>query len=410
MGRRRRDYSRALVEKFFYLSDQWANLDRPRASDFPILRSDFTFERDEVLDADYIYAFGELGNNERAAQIARVFKAAVRRGRVVVVAYPTVIQGPLALLADELIPGRVDRIPNVVGTTCRDPAFREYIDTFGTRSVAYFQDMESETLASIPHESLILPTAICHQQSGGAVYVVPVVLAGFHDDFLSMLHSAVVEHRSASAEGIPGYLSTLRVHGEEGVLAEVAEAQTRLSEAQGRARELERFRLLVGPRSGQPLEDIVIEALNVVLADTGHHAEDRRDIGGEDFWVVNDSGDVAYAEVKGVGRNVSRNDVAQADAHRDAFDREDADLIPALLVVNIFKSSQELSEKQMAVPSHAIVRAAQVNVLILRGFDLYKLVSRKLAGEDAGHELLTTLASGGGWLRVDDGDCELVTA
>jgi hypothetical protein len=62
------------------------------------------------------------------------------------------------------------------------------------------------------------------------------------------------------------------------------------------------------------------------------------------------------------------------------------------------------------VPSHAVVRAAQSRIVILRGADLYYLVYRRRASEDAGADLLRVLASEGGWLRVDADGHELITS
>jgi hypothetical protein len=59
------------------------------------------------------------------------------------------------------------------------------------------------------------------------------------------------------------------------------------------------------------------------------------------------------------------------------------------------------------VSEDVIRHADRQNVLILRGIDLYKLVSRKLAGEDAPRELLEALDAHGGWLEVDDDRADL---
>jgi hypothetical protein len=43
-----------------------------------------------------------------------------------------------------------------------------------------------------------------------------------------------------------------------------------------------------------------------------------------------------------------------------------------------------------------------MNVLVLRTWDLYQLVVRRLADHDDGAEILGALLSGGGWLEVEE--------
>jgi hypothetical protein len=54
------------------------------------------------------------------------------------------------------------------------------------------------------------------------------------------------------------------------------------------------------------------------------------------------------------------------------------------------------------VHRNTIRYARQLNVLILRSWDLYSLVARRLAGNDDAEELAKCLVAGGGWLEVTD--------
>jgi hypothetical protein len=44
--------------------------------------------------------------------------------------------------------------------------------------------------------------------------------------------------------------------------------------------------------------------------------------------------------------------------------------------------------------------AARLNVLVLRGWDLYQLVARALTDPETGRQFLAQLSAGGGWLEV----------
>ncbi len=214
-----------------------------------------------------------------------------------------------------------------------------------------------------------------------------------------MLSAAIAAHRSDAAAVLPAFLADLRLPGEDDVLSEIAETEATLNELRKRAAYLEHFRLLLGPRgSGAALEDLVIEALNLVLDATEYRAEDREDVGAEDFWIVGPDGDVALAEVKGVNTHIRREDVNQVDNHREATGKPQE--FPGLLVFNISRGQDSLTQRELPVPGQTMTRAANSNVLVLRTRDLYNLLVRKVAGADAGQELLDAHGAGGGWLEV----------
>jgi hypothetical protein len=48
-----------------------------------------------------------------------------------------------------------------------------------------------------------------------------------------------------------------------------------------------------------------------------------------------------------------------------------------------------------------------MNVLILRSWDLYSLVARRLGGQDDAGAIAEHLQAGGGWLDLTDGDLTL---
>lgn len=176
-----------------------------------------------------------------------------------------------------------------------------------------------------------------------------------------------------------------------------------------KAASLSKFRLLVGPLSGDAFEQLVIEALNIVFDGTDHRAEDREDLRAEDFWILKGDLDSALAEAKGVGRHVRREDVNQVDNHRAELER-DVEQLPGLLVVNIFRGDDSLERRELPVNDGVVRHAVRQNVLILRGIDLYWLLSQKLAGQPVGDDLVNALHSVGGWLMVNDEKVELRTA
>jgi hypothetical protein len=90
-------------------------------------------------------------------------------------------------------------------------------------------------------------------------------------------------------------------------------------------------------------------------------------------------------------------------------ERQDADSVPGVLVANIFRKSADLAERQRDPSSEILRRARQTNVLLLRTFDLYHLLTHARAGRDAGKEIVAALGRGGGWLRATPDGIDFIT-
>jgi hypothetical protein len=352
-------------------------------------------------EADYILILGQGGGADWANQVAGAIRRHIERGAVLVVGYEVFIEGAVELVLQRFGID-ADRLAEYAPVEAVEEPFAEYFDFFGrSGSEVGHANLEVLGRASSATVGEFVPS-VAGTQGAGAIYVVPYYFGGAQQDFMRLLLGAVESHRRDAGDTIPPFLADLRLPGEADLLDEIESARTNLRELTKRAERLGRYRLLMGTRgTGQALEDLVIEALNEVLADTDYHAEDREDVGVEDFWIVGPDGDFALAEVKGTNANVKRQDVNQVDNHREMAGKDPG--FPGLLVSNTFRGHANLADRQQDVPEHAIIRATGSNVLILRAFDLYNLVGRKLAGKDAGRELLDALGAGGGWL-VMDGD------
>lgn len=186
------------------------------------------------------------------------------------------------------------------------------------------------------------------------------------------------------------------------MLQRIGVVDEELSRLRATAGDLARFRLLVAGATGQTLEDLSISALNRVLRSTPARAEDRADVGREDFWVTSAEGDLALAEVKGIGTHVRRENVNQVDNGRSELDRAVEDL-PGLLIVNIFRNEDDLDKRILPVSPDVVRHSARLNVLTMRTWDLFHLLSLAIADEAVGSRFLEMLTQGGGgWLEVDE--------
>jgi hypothetical protein len=235
---------------------------------------------DQVLAFDWVLVLGPLGDHERAIQLAGVLEHALRRGRVVAVGYRAVLDGADEALVRALAePVGVQRHPSVMKATAAHPSFEDFFVSYG-RSATFFGDepLNAATLAKLEDGSRS-QTAFVTERNGGSLYVVPYHVADVtesHHQLVADLLGAVEVHRSATVHEIAEYLADLRLPGEPALLHEIEEVAATLEAKREEAKRLERFRLLLGPLSGDPLEALVIEALNEVLVDSGYTAETSR--------------------------------------------------------------------------------------------------------------------------------------
>jgi hypothetical protein len=398
------------VPPILYSSSQYPDLD---AFQDPELTSDWVAlsitelpDPDTFVAADMTLILGEFGNQEQGMQLGGLLSLAIPKGATVVLAYsPALTSGQNALL-QELLSFAPGDFGGWITASDVHPAFREYFAVWG-RSSMFFERVrvEHEPLAHGSPGDTSWATALCYEKGAGALYVLPFQLTS-PTRFLRTLIDSVNAHRSGGAGSIPAWLDGLRLSGEQDVLDTIDDLETEIATHRQRAVSLARFRLLVGSLHDTELEALVIEALNFVLEGSDYSAQDREDLGAEDFWLIGPNGDHALAESKGIGSHVRREHVNQVDNHRSAAGR-DVDDLPGLLVVNVFRGNESMDQRLLPVSDDVIRHADRQNVLILRGIDLYKLVSRKLAGDEAATELVGALDSHGGWLEVSDDRTEL---
>ena len=147
--------------------------------------------------------------------------------------------------------------------------------------------------------------------------------------------------------------------------------------------------------TGDPLVDAVLN----VFARTPLSAR-RIEQFREDLTLVDSNGGaVAIVEVKGVNGGVTREQVNQADSHRERSGYQPD--FPALLIVNTgMKKSKSIEDKNIAVANEQAQHAVKLNVLILRTLDLLNLVNLLLSGKLDEAQFASLLIENRGWLEV----------
>jgi hypothetical protein len=358
---------------------------------------------------DLIIVLGPLADDRAARQLAGVVKVALRQSKATFIfGYPEYINGADAEFFADFFGDRPVIHVSSDSVTGFPDEFRTYFTQYG-RSAAAFSRSWTEPARVIgwirENEAVDAPTALCWESdTSGAVYAMPYCLGRTESagDMLSTLCAAVVAHRDALAVALPDYLSELRIGACETALrVELEQIEHDLAAKRADASALERWRYLISRTSGPPLVELVVDAVNVVLEGSRFRAEMRDDVAAEDFWIIGPDGDFALAEAKGISGGISRRNVSQVDSHREARGLQPE--FPGLLVVNVFRRDGDLTRKTTEEIAPNVISLAQHhNVTLLRTWDLYQLVGRKLDGENVGELLLDALRRAtGGWLRSD---------
>jgi hypothetical protein len=219
---------------------------------------------------------------------------------------------------------------------------------------------------------------------------------------LERLVGAVLEHQEGMHVTLPSFFEELTVPGEDEVLEEIAAAREKLERLEGQRADLARHKQLIGHFSGDQFERLVTEELNLVLSETGVQAHDVEERYVEDFELVDLDDRKALGEAKAIGGGVALPHVNQVNSHRSELFDAAVDELPGLLVVNTFRNDDVADRQRESVNKRVVRHARRMNVLILRSWDLYQLVVRRLAGQDDGADVLEALIGGGGWLEVEE--------
>jgi hypothetical protein len=369
---------------------------------------------EEMSRNDAVLILGSLRNADRALELAGAVRLALEQGAVIVFAYAARLDTVDSRFLAGVVPVFAKRITGTVRAVASDPAphpaFREYVTLHGQTDLAFtFVPDEAEVLADAvtsdsPYETAA--TALAISAAPGALYILPYHLHAGTDPLLERLVSAVMQHReSTAAAPEPGFFALLDLPGERDVRERLSLAKEAVDELEGQRREIVRHKLVIGHLQGQVFENLVIEELNLVFDGSGLTARDGVDINVEDF-VIADASDevVALCEAKGVGRGIGLRDVDQVNAHRTEWLDRGAEELPGLLIVNAFRNDETLDRRREPVSDRVARHAQRMNVLVMRSWDLYQLVARRLAGHDDSLALAHMLLEGGGWLEVDEDD------
>jgi len=127
----------------------------------------------------------------------------------------------------------------------------------------------------------------------------------------------------------------------------------------------------------------------------------------EDLWIVNGQEKLIIVEIKGLNKNLTRQDISKLDEHREA---REVPSLTGLLIANTFMTADSMESKDQPFASNVVEKAVHSNVLITRTIDLCRIFdSLEGKGKKASEMLMGTMIGQKGWLTFRDGKIQVVT-
>ncbi|MGH2958662.1 MAG: hypothetical protein ACRDKE_03595 [Solirubrobacterales bacterium] len=353
-----------------------------------------------VDGTDLLVVVGPLEHFNFAVRLAGLLRLAAKSGIPIAFLY----QGTLNENDSELLRAICPQIQTYVATDHLNPiaaepapaeVFHDYLILHGQSVLAFDPVPESADVLGhlLVREGNTRPTALVMPVEKSKLYVLPLYTGAGGTPATAAAIAATLEHLAASGGQLSSAASALKMPGEIELASEIAVAEGALEELLENRARLSRFKCLVGNASGDAFVAIVIDALNFVLSSETTRAVPIEEAFIEDFRLLEGAEDVAICEAKGVSGGIKLGHVNQVNTQRtELLEKGVADL-PGILIVNTFRGDLGIERRSEDVSERVSRHAIQMNVTILRSWDLLGLVIRKM--EDPQLEFQAHLLNGG---------------
>lgn len=224
------------------------------------------------------------------------------------------------------------------------------------------------------------------------------------EEFFRLLCDAIIAIRKKLQIEIPAWVDEFKFQQETILSSERDRLTEEIEHIGSKLSQYERYkRVLLS-------DDIALVESVAELLEKGFGLKiDTYDELREDIRILNKANQpIIFIEIKGTNRGVKRENINQADSHR-----ERANLpvdFPTVLIMNThIKNARNLAEKDQDIAIEQVVHATKSNVLILRTYDLLQLLELYLSEVISQDYVVSIFATRTGWLKVIDKQVQIVT-
>lgn len=282
------------------------------------------------------------------------------------------------------------------------PEFREYVQTYGSASVAFLPsptirdridlvagDEKACFGLAIDANLFFLPSYDPMGYDRARVIVIDAV-------------RAVMKYRRRVSKEMPSWAHEFRFTAEQLIRQRIDEHRARLNELDASKCTYDRWKGALIYKS-DPLVEVVADLLRSVFG-IRIQLDDKKI---EDAKVVDQAGNtLAVIEIKGDVRSFKRADVGQVDSHRERLGLSST--TPGILIMNTMMKAACLAEKDELPHRDIIAKAVSDNVLLLRTLDLLRYADLIEQGKRSTSDFSTDILGNTGWLKVANGAVAIV--
>ncbi len=291
----------------------------------------------------------------------------------------------------------------IVGNlTVRRSEFKSYIDDVGATQ-SYFSQSVVDEVICYAYEDLV--TGFSKKIGKGLLLFIPTVWGstgiGYVVEHLKRLTTALVSYSTRVILQPPKYISQFQFREEKDAREEINKIMQ--EEIRPLQTKLERYEEM---KSILWLGDKNLElAINTFLQKIGFLTQ-TDEIYEEDLWIMSRKEKQIMVEVKGLNKNLTRQDISKLDEHREA---REVPQLTGLLIANTFRIADSIENKNEPFPPNVIEKSVNSNLLITRTIDLCRIVDYL---EETKQNIASTLTgimlNKRGWLTIQNGKIMII--
>lgn len=278
--------------------------------------------------------------------------------------------------------------------------FKSFVDDVGASEIA-FNEHSVDDVICLSREAIV---GFSKKVENGLLLFIPCVWGSRDIGY-------IISHLGRLAEGLVAY-STKRIAEPPSYIEQFQFAKERT--ARHRIEEVKRNQIdplqrdLGFYRNMKSIlwlgDKALVDATNDFLKNIGFQTQ-INEICEEDLWIVRGSEKLMIVEVKGLNKNLTREDISKLDQHREA--REVPNLT-GLLIANTFMAADSFENKDRPFPPNVIEKAVHSKLLITRTIDLCRIFD--CLEEQSAQKLVEIITDQRGWLTFQDGKIKLISS
>ena len=278
--------------------------------------------------------------------------------------------------------------------------FKPFLDDVGATQIGFYADSIDDVICY----SNATVVGFSKRIGNGLLLFLPCIWGSTEISYLiehfEKLVAGLISYSAKLVEETPDYIQQFQFDKEKGVREKIG----RITE--GQIVPLERLlEFYKGLKSVLWLGDnSLVKATDNLLKKMGFQTY-TDEIHEEDLWIMKNQEKLIIVEVKGLNKNLTRQDISKLDEHREA---RKAPYMTGLLIANTFMTADSLESKDEAFPPNVIEKATNTNVVITRTIDLCRIFNYLELEELPSQILLEKIQGNKGWLIFKEGKIEII--